>query len=415
MDLAHFKVFAEAFAIGLLFGGERYKARTPGEQQSAGLRTFTVIALMGCVCCLLDETVFTLAVFAGIVMLLGVGYYRKSAMHLGLTTETSAVLTFWLGYMVQDYERLAISVAIVTVILLASKRALHDFVTRQVSEVEFYDTLKFLAVVFVIFPLLPDRFIGPYEFFNPTQVWLLIILVSTISYVGYIFVRLFGGKRGLMVSALLGGLVSTTAVTVSLAERARLSPQTSRLCGVTGVMANAVQFPRLLFLVWVVDPALGAFMAVPLLGMCAVGLLGAWILAKVRHVMEEEPPPDLALQNPYSLLFALKFGLFFVAVFFLSKVATVWFGQEGIFPASAIAGLGDASAISLSAAKLVQGGSLSVPAAAWAILIAVTTNAVAKWALALLNGNRELVFWLGGGFVTMLGTGFILLGVVGGF
>lgn len=412
MDIGIFKTFGEALAIGMLFGVERYKGRQPGEQQSAGLRTFTVFSLLGAVCGLLDQVLFTLMVFAGLLVLLGVGYYRKSADRLGLTTEAAALLTFWLGYLLRFYESLAISTAIVTVILLAYKRALHEFVKQRVSELEFFDTLKFLAVVFVVFPLLPDRDMGPYNSFNPTQIWLLIILVSTISYSGYILIRLLGGRRGLVTSALLGGLVSTTAVTMSLAERARAVPQVSRICGVTGVMANAVQFPRLLLLVWVVDGSLGRFLALPLLGMCLVGLLGAWILGRARRVMDDNPPPELLLQNPYSLTFALKFGLFFVGVFLLSRLATAWLGEQGIYPASAIAGLGDASAISISAAKLTQEGVLSILAASVAVLIAVSMNALAKWVLALVNGNRVLAFWLGGGFVTMLATGAVLTAAV---
>ncbi len=409
MDIDVFKTFGETLAIGLLIGMERYKDRAPGEQKSAGMRTFTVFALLGVVCGLLNQPGFTLMTFGAVIVLLGLGYYRHATESVGLTTEVAALLTFWIGYLMHAYELLAISMGIVLVVLLAAKRGLHDFVKEQVSEAEFYDTLKFLVVVFVVFPLLPDRNIGPYQFFNPFQVWLLIILVSTISYVGYILIRLLGGKRGLEVSALLGGIVSTTAVTMSLAERARRTPELSRICGVTGVMANAVQFPRLLLLVWVVDGSLGAFLTVPLLGMGAVGLLGAWILGRVRRVTTEDPPADLLLQNPYSLMPALKFGLFFVGVFLLSKLATVWWGEQGIYPASAIAGLGDASAISLSAARLVNSGSLSAPAASAAILIAVTMNALLKWILALVNGNRDLAFWLGGGFVTMLGTGAVLM------
>ena len=405
MDITVFKTFGEALAIGLLIGTERYKNRAPGERKSAGTRTFTIIALLGAVCGLLNQPWFTLVTLGAVILLLGLGYYRHTSDSVGLTTEIAALLTFWIGYLMHGYESLAISMGIVLVILLAAKRGLHDFVKEQVSEAEFYDTLKFLAVVFVVFPLLPDRDIGPYQFFNPFQVWLLIVVVSTISYAGYILIRLLGGKRGLVVSALLGGIVSTTAVTMSLAERARHAPEYSRIYGVTGVMANAVQFPRLLLLVWVVDRSLGAFLMVPLLAMGAVGLLGAWIMGRLRRVTREEPPVDVLLQNPYSLVPALKFGLFLVGVFLFSRLATVWWDERGIYLASAIAGLGDASAISISAAKFVNIGSLSLSAASAAILIAVAMNALLKWILSLVNGNRELAFWLGGGFVMMLGTG----------
>ena len=415
MDIGTFKAFGEALAIGLLIGVERYKDRAPGEQKSAGMRTFTVVALLGAVCGLLEHPGFALMTFGALTALLILGYYRHAGASLGLTTEVAALLTFWLGFMVHSYESLAISTGIVTAVLLASKRSLHNFVKERVSEIEFYDTLKFLAVVFVVLPLLPNRNIGPYQFFNPVQAWMLIILVSTISYSGYVLIRVLGSRRGLEISALVGGLVSTTAVTMSLAERARKAPRSSRICGVAGVMANAMQFPRLLLLVWLVDGGLGMFMAVPLLGMCAVGMLGAWILARAHKTEAEEPAVELLVQNPYSLMPALKFGFFFVGIFLLARVATVEMGEQGIYLTSAVAGLGDASAISLSAAKLVGAGSLSVPAASVAILIAVTMNALLKWVLALVNGNRDLAFWLGGGFATMLATGGVLTAAVYSF
>lgn len=405
------EVLGEALAIGLLLGVERYKDRDPGEKKTAGMRTFTIFALLGAVCGLLPLS-YTLITVGALILLLGLGYYRHSEESLGITTETAALLTFWLGYMMHEYETLAISVGIVLAILLASKRALHDFVKEEVSETELYDTLKFLAVVFVVFPLLPNQNIGPYAFFNPTHIWILIILVSTISYVGYVLIRVLGGKRGLAISALIGGIISTTAVTMSLAQRAKQAPEFSRTYGMAGMMANAVQFPRLLFLIWFVDRNLGAYLTVPLLGMGAVGLLSAWIIGRAQKEGAKDFSTKFIVQNPYSLTPALKFGLFFIGVFLLSKLATVHFGTQGIYMTSAIAGLGDASAISLSVAKLVNDGSLSFPSACTAIFIAVFMNALLKWILAWTNGSRNLAIWLGIGFAAVIGTGLVLLAVM---
>lgn len=407
-DLNSFKAFGEALAIGLLIGVERYKDRAPGEKKAAGVRTFTIFSLLGAVCGLLDQVPFTAMTFAGLLGLICLGYYRESAQGIGLTTEVAAVLTFWLGYLMRGYETLAISTGIVLVILLAHKRTLHQFVKEKVSETEFYDTLKFLAVVFVVHPLLPDRDIGPFGFLNPARVWLMVVLVSTISYSGYILMRWLGDSRGLEVSGLVGGIVSTTAVTVSLSDRARQSPDLSRLCGVVGIMANAVQFPRLLVLVWIVDRNLGAALALPLLAMSAVGLIGAWIVSRPQRPGAAGHPASFPLQNPYALASALKFGAFFVGIFLLTKLFNVYLGEKGIYLASAMAGTGDASVISLSVADTVSKGSLPIPAAATAVLIAVTANALAKWVLSLLNGTRDLALYLGGGFAAMLSVGIAL-------
>lgn len=406
MEIAPFRILAEALAIGLLIGVERYKDRTPGEQKSAGMRTFSLFALLGAICGLLDDRWITLATFMGITLLLLLGYYRHARQSFGLTTEIAGLLTFWLGYLVHDYESLAISTGIVVAILLAFKRGMHGFVKERISEAEFYDTLKFLAVVFVAFPLLPDQDLGPYGAVNPRQLWILVVLVSTISYAGYFLIRTLGGRWGLGISAVLGGLVSTPAATMALARRAREAPQLARACGMSGVMANAVQFPRLLVLVWAVEPDLGRYLALPLLGMLVVGMVGAFVLGRRGS---PEPSMEMLLQNPYSLRFALEIGLLFALVFLISKVAIVWLGTQGLYAVSAVAGLGDASAMSLSAARLVSDGSLTLEAASAVVLIAVTANALFKWGVTLWNGNRQLASWLGAGLAAMLVTGGVLM------
>jgi len=402
IDLALAKVFGKALAIGLFIGVERYKSRKPGDAKSAGVRTFPVVALLGAVAALLGETLFTSLIFAALVVMMAIGYHRQTERSLGLTTELTALLTFWLGFLVATHETLVIAVAIVVVILLASKDALHGFVRGSITEVEFYDTLKFLAVVFVVFPLLPNEPIGPDGLFNPTQAWFLVILVSTISYSGYLLVRVLGPRRGLQVGSLVGGLVSTVAVTVSLADRAREAPESSRLLGATAVMANAVQYPRLLVLVWAVQPSLAQELAIPFLAATIVGIVGPLLVERVQRGDDADPESPLTLANPYSFWPAFKFALLFVAVLAGAHFAEQWLGAQGVWLVSAAAGLADASAISLSVAELVRSGGLSLDVAAWAVVIAVSTNALVKSTLAMTHGTRSLALWLAAGLGAML-------------
>jgi uncharacterized membrane protein (DUF4010 family) len=409
IDLELAKVFGEAIAIGLFIGVERYKSRKPGDAKSAGVRTFPLVALLGAVCALLGTQLFTVLTLLSLVVFLGIGYHRQTEQSLGLTTELAALLTFWFGYLVRTHETLIIATAIVVVILLASKQALHGFVRGQVTEVEFYDTLKFLAVVFVVFPLLPNEPIGPYEIFNPTQAWFLVILVSTISYSGYLLVRFLGAKRGLQLGAILGGLVSTVAVTVSLAQRAREDPDSARLLGVTAVMANAVQYPRLLILIWAVEPELALTLALPFLAAAGVGVGGALVLDKLARRTDSQDAHDLVLSNPYSFWPAAKFAALFVAVLAGVRLAEAWLGTDGVYLVSGLAGLADASAISMSVAELTRTDVLGTSSAAWAVVIAVSSNAVVKGCLALANGTRELALWLVGGLVSMVAVASALL------
>ena len=407
-DLEIFKLLGEALALGLLVGIERYRGRAPGEKKSAGVRTFTIFCLLGALCGLFATPLITVVTFAAIAALVLVGYHRSPEGSIGLTTEVAALLVFWIGYLLNHHEAAAISLGIVVTIFLASKRSLHHFVREQISETEFEATLKFLAVVLVVYPILPDRAFGPYGFFNPRSVWGLVILVSTISYSGYFLIRWLGSRRGLMLNSLVGGVVSTTAVTMSLADRARRTPEASRLAGALAVLANAAQGPRLLFLLWIVDRNLAARLAAPLLGMAAVGLIGSWLVAPRADPGSDHEMP---LRNPYSVKPALKFGLFFVAVLLAVAVAAGELGDRGSMLASAVAGAGSVSAVALSVSKLSTQQALPTSIAAASVMVAISANSVTKVVLAWSYGTRRMAFWLAGGLVTMLGVAFGLLGL----
>lgn len=406
-DLATFKILGEAVALGLLVGAERYRGRDPGERRSAGMRTFAVICLLGALSGIFAAIPATVVTFAAVAALVLLGYHRSPAGSLGLTTEFAALLIFWIGYLLSSHEAAAVSLGIVLTILLASKRRLHDFARDQISEVEFEATLKFLAVVLVVYPILPDHEMGPYGFFNPRQVWGLVILVSTISYAGYFLVRWLGHRRGLLLSSLAGGVVSTTAVTMALAERSSSAPEASRLTGTAAVLANAVQAPRLLLLLWVVNRDLARTLAVPLIGMALVGFVGAWLLARAAGKEEVEFP----LTNPYSVRPALKFGLFFLAILLVVRLADLWLGERGVLIASGISGAASVSGVVLSLSELFDEASVSQAIASRSITVAIAANALSKWLLAVIHGTRQMAFWLGGGLLTMVATAFLLLTV----
>ncbi len=386
----------------MLVGIERYKSRAEGERKSAGVRTFTVISLLGITTAVLGNPLLTALSFGSLVVFLGLGYWRESEVSLGLTTETAALLTFWLGYLTMTQEVLAVGTAIVLVAVLAHKETLHGFVKGQLSEVEFYDTLKFLLVVFVVYPLLPSDYLTSYELIRPSQLWLLVIILSTISWSGYVLMRLLGSKRGLQINALMGGLVSTTAITVSLAQRASRAPEAARFFGVTAVMANAVQAPRLLFLMWVVDQKLAAMMAVPMLAMLAAGMVGGLIVGHLRKVWQDQPDLEVLLDNPYRFWPALKFAVLLMGVIAMSKFAQHVLGDTAIYGVSAVAGLADVSAIAISMADMSAVGLLPVEMGAIAVVIALAANAVMKVSLAWVSGSRAVAFWLAGGLATMV-------------
>ncbi len=412
MDLEIARTIGEALAIGVLVGAERYRGRSPGEQSPAGVRTFAAIGLLGGVCAAVDHVAVAVITFAAIAVLIAIAYGRESREHVGLTTEVAALLTFWLGYLARSYETAAIGTGIVLAILLASKRPMHDFVKGKISDIEFFDTLKFLAVVFVIYPLLPDRWMGPYDFFNPRQAWTFVVLFSAIGYAGYLLIRMFGAGRGLFGSALMGGLASTPAVTVAMAQHARKNPEHSRLISAAAVLGNTMQFPRLLLLLLVVDESLAALIAPMLLLMFGVGTVGAWIVGTAWRDQQGDSGFEMQLRNPFSFLPALRFGAFLVAFSLLSRLALSFWGETGVQLAAGLTGLVNVSVVALSLPPLAASASLTPTGAAGVLLLAIAANALTKWLLALANGTRSMAWWLAGGLVSMVAAGAAYLLVV---
>lgn len=413
MELETVRVLGEALAIGILVGAERYRHRVPGEKSPAGVRTFAAIGLLGGVCALIGHIAVAVAAFAAIATLTAIAYYRDSAENLGTTSETAALLTFWLGYLVKDHETAAIAAAIVLAILLVSKRPMHDFVKGAISTAEFNDTLKFLAVVFVVYPVLPDHPVGPYGIINPRQIWTFVVLISTISYVGYFLVRVLGASRGFGVSALLGGVASTTALTVSLAQRSREIPALSRLIGAAVVIGNAVQFPRLLLLVWVFSEPLAWHLMAPFTLMFVVGVVVAAAAGGFVPDDPEEAEVKVDFKNPYSFTPALKFALYIGIVLVATPLALEAAGERGVYAVAALTGMASVSAFALPLTGMVGDATLTVPSAAIALLAAITANAIVKWVLAFMNGSREMAAWLGVGLALMLATGATYLFLAG--
>lgn len=404
LDLPAIRALAEALALGLLVGIERYRGRGPGERSFAGVRTFAILAVLGAVSGLFEHPAVALTVFAAVALLVAAGYYRSEDDSPGLTTEIAALLVFWLGVLLHTHEVLAISTAIVLTVLLASKSSLHEFVREKITEAEFVDTLKFLVIVLVVYPLLPDGRLGPYDFLNPRQAWLLVILVSSIGYTGYFLMRWLGSARGLRLSAVAGGIISTTAATLSLAGRTRRHPESSRAYAGAAVIANAVQFPRLLLLLAAVGSSLAGKLALPLLAAGGAGLIVAWWASSTRSAdpdVESLPLPA----NPLSLLPAFKFGAFFVVLLLVIEFAKTQLGSTGVYLASAVGGLGSVSAVVLSLAEQTARDAIGEAEAARALMLAIGANASSKAVLAAANGTRAFLVRLLLGLLAMLAAG----------
>jgi uncharacterized membrane protein (DUF4010 family) len=394
LDLTTVLNFAIALAIGALAGTEREKRKeSEGEPTIGGLRTFTLIALCGAVSAWLSRGpgvpwIFVVAflivggiVFAGYI--LGARVRENS---LGLTTEVSALAVFLLaGMTIFGHREIAVGLGIVTAAMLAYKQPLHGLVER-IGWDDLYAGLRLLIATFIVLPLLPDRTIDPLGAINPYKIWLLVILIASLSLAGYVATRWIGEHRGTILTGLTGGLVSSTAVTLSFARQGRSGAGATALA--TGILvAWTVMFARVIVELLVVAPRLVPAVLVPLGAMAVVTLGGAGLLY-VRGAAGK-PAQQVALRNPFSLTAAAKFAAFFTLVLVAVKLAEKYLPAAGFYPVAALAGLTDVDAITLSMAGFVREGG-DVGTASTAIAIATITNTLAKGGMVAVLGAAEL-------------------------
>lgn len=315
-------------------------------------------------------------------------YFRCPHFGAGITTEAAAIGVCWLGMLCRTNPQAAGVIALVLTVMLASKRFTRHTVSK-VRRVELTDTLKFLVIILIVLPLLPNRALDPYEAFNPHKVGLLVVLISGISFVGYFLTRILGAQKGLGLTGIVGGLTSSTAVTAAMAAEAKQQPNLRNICAFSTVAANATMFARVLVVVAVLDRLLVLRLAWSVGAMALVAALAAVILwfSASKSEAGKRGPSEVSLKNPFSIGPALKFAGFFVVILFVAKLAKLWFGDQGLYAAAALSGLADVDAITLSVAEQCGGGSLSREVGALAITIAVVSNSVVKTGIAIYSGG----------------------------
>lgn len=393
-----------ALFAGLLIGLERQQnavAEAQGPEPLGGGRTHPLVALAGACAVLLARQVgpvVLLMSLGGFVALLAIAYASelRSAGSRGLTSEVALLLTFLLGALsaledgvmpVRQKVVVVSSVSVVTTLLLSVKPALHAMV-RRASREDLYATLKFLLVALVVLPQLPDRTMGPLDVLNPYKIGLLVVLIAGISFTGYIAIRVLGSRKGLGLTGILGGLASSTAVTLSLSGRAKGDPGLADGYAMGILLASSIMFLRVLVAVAIVAPALVGPLAVPLGAMALGGFLYSVHLWRRSSAIPASPSEDLALANPFELSSALKVAALFAVVLLAAKAATTYFGTGATYLTGLLAGTTDVDAITLSMARLVRTGSLGIPVAVTTILLGIASNTLVKAGLSGFIGGR---------------------------
>jgi uncharacterized membrane protein (DUF4010 family) len=400
LDLEIVRDFGTALLIGALVGIEREKRKSAeAETGIGGLRTFVLMALLGAIGGWLANTLQAPGILVAVVVVVGgavsVGYILGARAHpdsLGLTTESAAVAVCLLGAMTTlGYREIAVPLAIVTAAVLAYKQPLHGFVAR-VSWDDIFAGLRLLIATFIVLPLLPNRFIDPWEALNPYSLWLLVLLISSLSLVGYVGTRWLGADRGIVLTGLTGGLVSSTAVTLAFARQSLEDRRTVTAytlgCGM--LLAWGVMFGRVVVEVVVVNRDLVRHLIVPFAAMGAVAALAAWLFfLRVRSdAGGRTKTGEVPLRNPFSLREASRFGAFFAAVLLVVRFVQIRYPGEGLYMVAGLAGLTDVDAITLSMADYAKRGDPRV--AVNAIVLATLTNTAVKCGMATIMGGAAL-------------------------
>lgn len=384
--------FLTALAIGLLIGLERERNPTA----KAGLRTFALVALAGAAAAVL-ASVFSAPSIIGVGLaavaftMIAAYYHHHEDFHEwdpGTTTIAAVIACYLLAAMVMSgYARLAVILAVLVTILLYFKAELRG-AARGLERRDLISILQFAVVTFVVLPLLPDRGFGPYAVLNPRHIWLMVVLISGVSLAGYVALRVIGPARGALLLGLFGGLVSSTATTLSFSRYARAQNAATDLSATVIIAANLVLLLRLAVITAVVAPGT-LIMVAPVLGVALLSGGATYLFGSRRHdkAVQLSVP---SIDNPSELRPALGFAALYAAVLLLSAWLVDLVGSQGIYAIAAVSGLTDVDAITLSALRLYGAGTLSIAQVATAVVLAVSANVVFKLAISFVVGGSDL-------------------------
>jgi uncharacterized membrane protein (DUF4010 family) len=401
-EIELFRRMGLAIAIGAMIGVERHwREREAGRgQRTAGLRTFTLIGMFGGIAALIEielargaspnGAVFA-TLFAIVALAVTAFEYRQAAAEgsFSVTTAVAAMLTFALGALaLAGNAQIASAGAVVLLAILASRELLHSFM-RRMKWAELRSAVILLALAYVVLPVIPDQPYGPYGGISPARTVTLVIVLATISFAGYIAVKLLGSTRGEVVAGAVGGLVSSTAVTVTNARRSK--DEEAHMALASGaIAAGAVSFVR----TGLLAATLARPLAPVLLPALGAGAAALFVYAALLARRSGSEHVEQAQKNPFDLGSVLKMAAMLVVIAFLARAAGQMFGSSGVLAVSALSGLADVDAAVVAVTGMM--GSLPVQVGALAISLAVIVNVVAKACYATALGARPFFvqLWL---------------------
>lgn len=403
---------AIAFGLGMLVGLQRQKS----DHEMAGVRTFTLISIMGVVSAFLARDfdnpfilpVLGLCITALLVTANVIKLKKLNDTDIGQTTEVAALLMFAVGaYLVMGDRMVAVIVGSSMAILLYVKEHLHNFI-ENLKEKDLAAIMTFAGISLVILPLLPDKTYGPLNVLNPRNIWFMVTLIVGISVVGYFIYKFVGKKVGIISNGILGGLISSTATTVSYARKTKDAESINKMAAFVITAASAVALIRVLVEVGVVIPEKLPEIVLPLITvfvLMALLCIGLFYIISKNGGGEEMPEPKNPAQFKSALIFGLLYGGILLAVAFTKQE----FGNEALYIVAIISGLTDVDAITLSLSQLMKGDGLNTSTGWRLILLASLSNLLFKGIMAAVLGTKQLAKWVGVSFGITIAFGLLVM------
>ncbi|MDF4204318.1 MgtC/SapB family protein [Maribacter sp. SA7] len=397
-----------SLGIGLILGLEREYNNLKEDKGFAGIRAFPIVAILGFTLGSLTEIYSTWLPIIGLgtfIFFLGFNHLYKEIVEYerSFTTNIALIATLVLGLMVSaDYYRNAVATAVIIVTLLSLKTRFHT-VIRNITSDELFGLIKFSIIALLILPFLPNNNYGPNELINPFEIGSIIVIVSFLNFIGYFLVKFVGSKKGILLTAILGGLISSTAVTWSYASRSVESPELSRKYAAGIIIASAIMFPRLALLVYIFNTALFKYVAIPFAIFSILCLTVSLLLIREDT---NKPDTNIKLGNPMNLLNAIWFGVIYVVILFAVFYSNKFFGESGLYYSALIAGLADTDAITISLAKFASDAE-KIKLASSVIVTAVMSNMLVKLGISVFKGSKITGKLVGYTFV-----GIIVIGIL---
>jgi len=384
---------AVAIGIGFIIGLEREHAAMEEKAESfAGIRTFIFVVLLGFIggmtYYLFDPAVY-IAILLSVAILTGVSYFiTASKGDIGATTEVSVLISFFLGTLAfLGLLEFSLAITVLLVILLSGKFRLHSIIGKITGE-ELYDFIRFVVIALLLFPFLPDQTYGPFNVINPREIGWVVILTSGLGFIGYMLMKFLGPGKGILFSGIIGGLISSTAVTWVFAKKSKENEAHSHTCAVAILAASSIMMIRVLVWTYIFNKELFNEIYLSIFIIFLTGM-GITFFFYYKNRKRELPEQSIRKGKPLDLQGALLFAAIYTVILFVVSYAGEHLGDYGLIISGAIAGLSDIDAITITVSKLA-GLSINFQIAMSTVVVAVISNTFVKMTIGIRSGSKIL-------------------------